>query len=103
MKYYFQRGETIRIPLLLLSGDKGEIDSITADLKKAVNNAPPKADAPVVFAFDVIDADTGWILEISAEDSATLSPGGYATNAVIETDGQVFKSDHALIIIKEST
>lgn len=105
--YTFIRGATQSVALDVVQGFAGE-EPIRAVLKAAQHANQPPGDGAVeaaVFsiAFVAAESDTPahWLLTLSAEQTAALSPGWYLADARIEVAGGVFQTAAIRIRIVE--
>jgi hypothetical protein len=102
--YIFQQGDTIKIPLLLVEGDRDLVTNMRANLKLTVGSrqTPPLA-TPAAASFTVVNAVEGWILELSSTITSALKPGLYVFNAAMEITGSTIVTDPSYIKLEPST
>lgn len=91
-RYTFQRGETIRVALDAVSGDPGQVDSISARMKLAVGGAD-SVPFEIVGRAAAGDVPAGWTLTIAAEVSVALPLGLYRADARLEVADGVIITD----------
>ena len=102
--YSFQAGETFRIPLLIIDGNKGLAKNVRANLKLTTGNKNiPPLTTPPAAVFNVLESPEGWILEVPANITATLKPGLYVVNAAMEVSGTTMITDPSFIKVEGTT
>lgn len=86
--YSFKRGETIAVPLDIISGTKADVTSISASLKKLpLGRRTITPGTPVAAVCEVQDRDAdgdipaGWVMVVDAAVSESLSVGTYLLDA----------------------
>lgn len=91
--YTFQRGEDVKLMLEAVGAELADlaiVESIDALIKKVAGAGHlPANSAPVAASFtsEAVEAQgdvgAGWLLTLDATQSAALTPGFYATNAIL--------------------
>lgn len=102
--YTFEVGETIRIPLLLIEGNKDLITDIRANLKLTTGNKqiPAPTVAPNAVC-NVLVSSLGWIIDVPASVTRTLKPGLYAVNVAMEITGTTVITEPSFVKLLQST
>jgi len=102
--YNVEIGETLRIPLLIVSGNKDLVTDIRANLKLAgTNGTVPAQSTPVAATFNILPAIEGWILELPANVTKNLVPGLYVVNAALEVTGTTVITSPQKVKVSGST
>jgi hypothetical protein len=102
--YVFEVGETIRIPLLLIEGDKDLITDVRANLKLTTGNKQiPPLTVPPNAVCNILDSNLGYIIDVPAEVTATLKPGLYAVNVALEVTGTTVITEPSFVKLLQST
>jgi hypothetical protein len=98
----FQRGETISFLAGVVLGSVGDVSVLpTANLKlsKPGKSGVPGADVPVAAGFTVTaspalgDVPAGWLITLTAAQTAALPVGTYVTDVRCLAGGGVYISD----------
>jgi hypothetical protein len=102
--YTFEVGETVRIPLLLIEGNKDLITGVRANLKLTIGNKQiPAASVPADATCNILVSSLGWIIDVPASVTRTLRPGTYAVNVAMEITGTTVITEPSFVKLLQST
>jgi hypothetical protein len=95
------RGETITFGLRSLDPAYDGSETVTCDVKVAVNGAEvPAENVDPTLSITPVFADPAWMFTITAAQSAALGPGNYITDAkVAYANGSVDYPKPLLIVL----
>lgn len=102
--YNFRIGETIRLPLLLVSGNKNLVSNLRATMKFTTKNrVVPALSVPADAIGVITSTEDGWLVEIGANVTAGLKPGFYALNVAMDVAGTTVITEAVFVKLERST